>query len=86
MKGAPIKTDALGNPIVQGARYGYSRNANGFTHVTIGTANGFTPLGKVKLIDCVVTSYLYGEPCKRHNDDNPGNVSILSNSIFPVPA
>ena len=31
-------TDALGNPIVIGKRYGYSSNKNGFTYVRTGIA------------------------------------------------
>lgn len=84
----PISTDALGNRIVLGARYGYSRNSNGFTTVTLGTAK-FVRVGEVRLIDCHVTTYLYGKPLEPRAGDpptRPADVSILSNSIFPIPA
>lgn len=79
-------TDALGDPIVIGARYGYSRNSNGFTHVTLGTAKSVSDSGKARLVDCEVKNFVYGKPCARFTDAPPADVSVLSTSIFPVPA
>lgn len=37
--------DAIGNPIILGHTYGWARNDNGFTFVTIGIAEKFTEKG-----------------------------------------
>jgi hypothetical protein len=83
--------DALGNEIVVGRKYGYSRNDGGYSHVTIGTASKITEANsdrynppKVRLIDCTVLRFYCGEPYQ--NDVKPADVSILGVMVFPVAA
>lgn len=78
--------DALGNEIVLGNWYGYSRNDGGWSHVNLGrvkTINEDT--GNVRLTDCRVTRWLYGEPSDFNADKKPSDVSIRGTMIFPVP-
>ena len=75
--------DALGNEIIVGNLYGYSRNDGGFSHVTIGQAVG-AKNGKVRLTGCAVTRFLYGEPTDHRLGERPGDVSIRSSMVFPV--
>lgn len=55
--------DATGNEIVIGNKYGYYRNTNGFTYVTIGEAKSVTE-GKVNLINRNVKRYIYNDGIK----------------------
>ena len=43
--GVMAHCDALGNPIKIGKRYGWARNSNGFTQVTIGIAQKLSEKG-----------------------------------------
>ncbi len=83
-------TDALGNEIVVGKLYGYSRSDGGHSHTTIGRVSKitegdgrYTP-GKVRLVDCVVKRYLYGQPTDFRKDDKPADVSMMAAMVFPV--
>lgn len=76
-------TDALGNPIVIGNWYGYSRSVSGWSHVTLGVAS-HTKADKVYIVVKKVTRYLYGDPTDYRSDEKPGNVSIRANMVFPV--
>ena len=83
-------TDALGNEIVIGKLYGYSRNDGGHSHTTIGRVSKITEgdgqyvPGKVRLVDCVVKRYLYGKPTDYRKDEKPSNVTMMGAMIFPV--
>lgn len=88
-------TDALGNEIVIGGLYGYSRNDGGFSHTTVGRAekvvDGNDPRGcapaKVRLADLRVSHYLYGKP---YTKGLPGSakqaktIMIAAYMVFPV--
>jgi hypothetical protein len=76
--------DALGNEIVIGNWYGYSRNDGGRSHVTVGQAIKTTDK-TVRLGNCKVNLWLYGDPCD-HYRKLATEVSIRSDMIFPVPA
>lgn len=78
-----VVTDALGNPIVIGSRYGYSTRSSGWTTVTIGKAEK-VKTGKVRLIDCEVKRYLYNEPTNHREGEVPKYVDTSSNIVFPV--
>lgn len=86
--------DALGNEMVVGSWYGYSRNDGGFSHTTVGKAEKvvsgdgqYTP-AKVRLTDLHVSHYLYGQP---YDKGTPGSakpakaISIACFMVFPVP-
>lgn len=76
-------TDALGNEIIQGNMYGYSRNDGGFSHNTVGVASGESK-GKVKLTQLRIKRFLYGEPTDFREWQIPDYVYISSNQVFPV--
>lgn len=79
-------TDALGNEIIIGNWYGYSRNDGGFSHVNLGRVKAVNDkTGNVRLVDCKVTRWLYGDPSDFRADKKPADVSIRSSMIFPVP-
>jgi hypothetical protein len=75
--------DALGNEILVGAAYGFSRNVSGYSYTTVGIA-AYTKNGKVRLVNCVVTSRLYGidDTVKVYNEAS--DVSINAFMVFPV--
>lgn len=75
--------DALGNKIVLGKWYGYSRSESGWAHVTIGIASSCKN-GKVHLHVKSVKRYLYGDESDFRKDEPLNNVSIRSNMVFPV--
>lgn len=78
-----IVTDALGNEIVIGNLYGYSRSAGGHSHTTVGEAKS-AKNGKVRLIGCIVKSYTYGEPSRFNPEHQGEDVSMRGNMVFPV--
>lgn len=73
--------DALGNDIVLGNRYGYSRNQNGFTYVRLGTIikiNAKSVLMKVEVSKrALYSNDLEPESCAE-------KISIKSNMLFPI--
>ena len=73
--------DALGQPIVLGNFYGYSRNESGWSHVIIGRAFKTTDNGKVHLIDCTMKKWLYG---KETVPSESINVTIRAFMVFPI--
>ena len=78
--------DALGNEIVIGNWYGYSRNEGGFSHATLGKAKSVSEkTKKVRLEKCIVKRYLYGQPSLHRLNSNASEVSMSSTMIFPVP-
>ncbi len=78
-------TDALGNEVIVGNWYGYSRNDGGFSHVTLGVVTSVKEeTGKVRMCQCKVTRWLYGKPSNYRADDVPADVSIIGNMVFPV--
>jgi hypothetical protein len=84
--------DALGNPVIVGNWYGYSRNDGGHSHTTIGRVSKvtegdgrYTP-PKARLVDCVVKRYLYGHPTDFRKDEKPADVTMAAAMIFPVPS
>lgn len=60
--------DALGNPIVIGKRYGWSRSDSGFTQVAIGDAEKFTEKG-------VTFKIISGRRCLYDNDPEILNIA-----------
>jgi hypothetical protein len=87
-----MNIDALGNEIVVGNWYGYSRNDGGHSHSIIGRASKATPGDgqyvppKVRLVDCRAKRYLYGHPTDYRKDEKPVDVTMASTMVFPVPA
>ena len=76
--------DATGNEIVIGNKYGYYRNTNGFTYVTIGEAKS-TNKGKVYLINTIVKSYVYNDGIKEPNSiKESGSSNAFANILFQV--
>lgn len=86
-----MATDALGNEIVVGNWYGYSRSDGGHSHTIIGRASKVTEGDgqyippKVRLVDCRAKRYLYGQPNDYRKDKKPADVSMASAMVFPVP-
>ena len=67
--------DALGNIIEAGKKYGWATNDNGFTQVTIGIAESFTPKGiTLKVVSSRKGLY----------DDDPKDQVIGGDSLFAV--
>lgn len=85
-------TDALGNEIIIGNWYGYSRNDGGFSHTTVGKALKVTEadlsqyrVAKVRLGNCKVTRYLYGQLTDYEKDKVAKDLSMATFMLFPVP-
>ena len=84
--------DALGNPVIVGNWYGYSRNDGGHSHTTMGKVSYVTESDgqyrppKVRLIECRVNRFHYGKPTDRRKDEIPADISIAAFMVFPVPA
>lgn len=78
--------DALNDDIVIGGWYGYSALNGGFSHVTFGKIESINlDTGKVRLVDCKVRRFLYGEDTDFKKNKKPGNVNIRSNVLFRIP-
>ena len=83
--------DALGNPVIVGNWYGYSRSDGGHSHSILGRVKKVTPgdgqytPAKVRLVDCVAKRYLYGNPTDFRKDEKPADVSMAAAMVFPVP-
>ena len=77
--------DAIGNPIILGMTYGYSKNVNGFSTVTIGEAVKFTKNG-VSLKVTIAKRSLWGHEFKNLviGDDIKECVNINGMMLFPV--
>lgn len=75
-------TDAMGNEIIIGNRYGYGRNVNGFTYINAGKA---IKAGGVK----VTLELDYAKKCLYEdsftdNLNQAGKVSVRSFILFPI--
>jgi hypothetical protein len=83
--------DALGDEIVVGNWYGYSRSDGGHSHTTIGKVSKVTKatdtyaVPKVRLVDCKVKRFLYGSPTDFRCDEKASDVSIGAYMVFPCP-
>ncbi|MFW6247099.1 MAG: hypothetical protein ACOC22_02910 [bacterium] len=77
-----MKKDALGNPIVIGKTYGYSRNANGLTFIRVGTITKETK-EKVTLKVLYAKRGLYSDELENEKLEKE-HISIKSNMLFPV--
>ncbi len=84
--------DSLGNEIIVGNWYGYSRNDGGHSHTTLGkvikTTDGTRDTydsPKVRLGSCKVKRFLYGRPTDFRQDEKPADVTIGAYMVFPVP-
>jgi hypothetical protein len=76
-------TDALGQPIVFGTKYGYSTSSSGIGNVVVGVAIRETKT-KITLDVISRTEYCYGRLTDR-NEFLPGQmVSVQSYHLFPV--
>jgi hypothetical protein len=83
--------DALGNLIMVGNWYGYSRSDGGHSHTTIGQAiklkrsdfSSYNP-AKVRLGNCTVKRFLYGTPSDFRVGEVPADITIASYMVFPV--
>jgi hypothetical protein len=75
-------TDALGNELVIGARYGYSTSVSGRSAVVVGTLKSIG-VKKVTLDVERRTEYFYGTPSKHDHSFAP-MASITSLHLFPV--
>jgi hypothetical protein len=82
--------DALGDPIKINKAYGWSRNDNGYTHVTIGIAKKLTEKGvTLKVISSKKGLYDYDpEPLKIGGNDFDcvkEKINIKGMCLFPLP-
>ena len=76
-------TDALGQPIVFGTKYGYSTSSSGRSDVVVGVASHET---KTKVTIDVIsrTEYMYGKLYKTNDFLPSQSVSVRSYHLFPV--
>lgn len=77
------ETDALGQKIVIGQRYGYSQSSNGYTYVKVGIATKQHTNGKTTLRVEQSKKSLYEHPLL----DNPissKTITCKSAGLFPV--
>lgn len=82
-----MEVDAMGNPIVIGEYYGYSKSSSGHTWVVTGRAYK-TANGKVTLEDITEKSFLYvgegkQEPHKVVKEDRRRNLGSVQ--VFHIP-
>lgn len=85
--------DALGDPIKINKAYGWSRNDNGFTQVTIGIAEKLTEKGvTLKVLSSKKGLYDYDpEPLQVGGDKSGINyvkekINVKGMCLFPIPA
>lgn len=79
--------DALGNPIEFGKAYGWARNDNGLTQVTIGIAEKFTEKGvTLKIISAKKGLYEYDPEPLKVGEDIKEKVNVKGMILFPIPA
>ena len=83
--------DALGNPIKIGKGYGWARNDNGLTQVTIGIAEKYTEKGvTLKVISAKKGLYEYDpEPLPiggTEYNSVKAKVNVKGMILFPIPA
>lgn len=82
--------DALGDPIVLGKRYGWSRCDNGFTQVTIGDAEKFTEKGVTfKIVSsrrCLYNDEPEILPIDKKDDwrSVKSKINVKGFSVFPI--
>lgn len=75
--------DALGNELVIGRRYGFSRNSNGWTTTTVGMLTKVD--GKwATLSDCVRRSSVYGGATKAMGWNTAKPARTYCVGLFPV--
>jgi hypothetical protein len=75
-------TDALGNPIVIGNKYGYSRNQNGFTTVRIGI---IVKINEKSVSMQVTEAKISFYDNKLKDEKLPSKkISMRSDSLFPI--
>ena len=74
-------TDALGNEVVAGNWYGYSKQDGGYAVVVLAKVK-YIKDGKVRLANVIEKRSFYREPFKV----NPGkDRTMTSNTLFPIP-
>lgn len=79
--------DALGDPIKFGKAYGWARNDNGLTQVTIGIAEKFTEKGvTLKVISAKKGLYEYDPEPLKVGEDIKEKVNVKGMILFPIPA
>ncbi len=81
--------DALGNPIIIGKTYGWSRNDSGLSYVTIGVAEKFSEKGVTfRVVKALKSLYEYDpEPLKIGGDGFDSikeKVNIKGMMVFPI--
>lgn len=69
--------DAIGNEIIIGQRYGFTRNDNGINNVTVGTAAEVTNENKVRLVDVQRKTFVY-------QSVNSSEFIDVSNTTMPM--
>ena len=75
--------DALGDEIIIGKKYGFTRSKNGIAHTVLGEASKITKTGRVSLKVISVKKYCWGKLIE--NDKKISNVSsIYPFMLFPV--
>ena len=75
-------TDALGDPIEIGKRYGYSRNESGFSFVRIGKITKINDKTVTMEVEISKKS-LYQHPFKEEKIEKK-TIAIRSDMLFPV--
>lgn len=79
--------DALGDPIKFGKAYGWARNDNGLTQVTIGIAEKFTEKGvTLKVISAKKGLYEYDPEPLKIGEDIKEKTNVKGMILFPIPA
>lgn len=74
--------DALGNEVVIGSDYGYSRSQNGITHIRVGTIVKFNEKSVTMKVKLAKTAVYSDDPRDEVIDRH--NISVKSNTLFPV--
>lgn len=77
--------DALGNPIVIGATYGYTQSVNGHSTANVGTVKRITPKGMVSLSVTMKRKGLWNcVPDVVELGDKPKNATVKPIHLFPI--
>jgi hypothetical protein len=77
--------DALGNPIVFGALYGYSNTSSSWGRVVVGRVIKINEdKNNVRLDVVIAKDYLSGNPINRHWVEPAKAITMASWRLFPV--
>ena len=77
-----MNLDALGNPLIEGATYGFCQSANAHTDIKLGVFTHFTETGRASLKIFRHTDCLYGD--RKTTKEVDKRATVYPFKLFPV--